>query len=175
MARCMLKEKNFRNDYWDEFVSCTTYIINRCPTKSFKNMIPEVAWSRRKHSVTHMRVFGCVPYAHILDDLRKRSDNKGETCIFVGYIGESKAYRFYNPLTKRVIISKHMQFIEEEAWDEILEKTTNVTTSIPQEYKEELVATSNSSLVTPPTPIQAQQNSHQVTPSTSNKKYHRVK
>ena len=40
-----------------------------------------------------MRVFGCVAYAHILDQLRKKLDSKGEKCIFVGYSDESKAYR----------------------------------------------------------------------------------
>ena len=83
MTRSLLKENNFPNDYWVEVVACATYIINRCPTKIFKNVVPEEAWSGRKHSVTHMRVFECVAYAHVLDDLSKNLDNKGEKCIFV--------------------------------------------------------------------------------------------
>lgn len=61
----MLKEKNFPNKYLGEAIACTTYIISKCPTKIIKNMILEEAWSGRKHSVTHMRVFGCVAYAHV--------------------------------------------------------------------------------------------------------------
>ena len=63
MARSMMKAKHLSNKYWAEAVSCATYIMNRCPTKSVKNIIPEEAWSGRKHSVSHMRVFGCVAYA----------------------------------------------------------------------------------------------------------------
>lgn len=111
-----------------------------------------------------MRVFGCVAYAHVLDELRKKLDNKGYKCIFVGYSYESKAYNLYNPLTNKFVIIKVVIFIEEEAWDGSLEKIINVKPCIPQEDREELTATSNSLMLTPPTPIQAQQSSHQVTP-----------
>ena len=82
-----------------------------------------------------MRVFGCVAYAHVPDELRKKLDNKGEKCIFVGYSDESKAYKLYNPLTKKVIINIDMHFIEEEAWDGSLEKIVNVKACIPHEEK----------------------------------------
>ena len=60
-----------------------------------------------------MKVFGCVAYAHIPDQLRKKLDNKGEKCIFIGYSEESKAYKLYNPSTKKFIMSRDVHFIEE--------------------------------------------------------------
>jgi len=168
MAKSMLKENHFPNDYLTEVIACATYVINICPNKSVKNMIPEEAWSGRKHSMTHMRVHECVAYAHVLDELRKNLNKKGEICKFFGYNDESKAYKLYNPLTKKVIINRDVKLIEEEAWDGNLENTINVKTCIPQEDTGELIATSNSSLVTP-TPIQAQQRSQQVTPSINNR------
>eukprot|EP00253_Pinus_taeda_P031458 PITA_31458 len=140
MERSMLKAKHFPNDYWVEVVACATYILNRCPTKSVQNIVPEEAWSGRKHSVARIRVFGCVAYAHVSDELRKKLDNKAEKCLFVGYSDESKEYKLYNPLNKKVIINRDVQFIEEEAWDGILEKTVNVKACIPHEDKEELTA-----------------------------------
>ena len=53
-----------------------------------------------------MRVFGCIAYAHVPDQLRKKLDIKGEKCIFIGYSDESKAYKLYNPSTKNVIINR---------------------------------------------------------------------
>ena len=53
-----------------------------------------------------MRVFGCVAYAHVPDELRDKLDRKGEKCIFVVHSDESKAYKIYNPSTKKVIINK---------------------------------------------------------------------
>lgn len=140
-----------------------------CPTKSVHNVVPEEASSGRKHSVTHMRVFGCVAYAHVSDELRKKLDSKGEKCIFFGYNDESKAYKLYNSSIKKVIINRDVQFIEEESWDGSLEMTFNVKAYIPHENKEELITTSNSSIVTPSTPIQVQQSRHQAAPSTNNR------
>eukprot|EP00253_Pinus_taeda_P033406 PITA_33406 len=93
-----------------------------------------------------MRVFGCVVYAHVLDELKKKLESKGEKCIFVGYSDESKAYKLYNPSTKNVIINRDVQFMEEEAWDGSLEKTINVKACIPHEDREELTTTSLNSL-----------------------------
>eukprot|EP00253_Pinus_taeda_P018693 PITA_18693 len=67
MARSMLKGNHFPNDYWAEGVNCAAYILNRCPTKAVMNRVPEEAWSGRKQGVTHMKIFGCVAYAHIPD------------------------------------------------------------------------------------------------------------
>ena len=109
-----------------------------------------------------MRVFGCVVYAHVLDWLRKKLDIKGDKCIFVGYSDESKAYKLYNPPTKKVIISRDVQFIDEEAWDGSLEKTVNVKTCMSHEEQEEMIAENNSSTVAPPPPTQAQLSTLQV-------------
>ena len=106
MVRNMLKAKHFPNEYWAEAVNFATYIMIRCPTKVFMNRVLEEAWSGTKQFVTHMKVFGCVAYAHIPDKLRKNLDNKGENCIFFGYSDESKAYKHYNPSTKKVIINR---------------------------------------------------------------------
>eukprot|EP00253_Pinus_taeda_P034655 PITA_34655 len=64
MVRSMLKAKHLPHEYWAEAVTCAVYILNRCPTKAVMNKIPEEAWSGQKQTVTHMRVFGCVAYAH---------------------------------------------------------------------------------------------------------------
>lgn len=94
------------------------------------NRIPEEAWSGQKKTVTHMRVFGCVAYAHVPDQLRRKLESKGEKCVFVGYCDESKAYKLYNPSTEKLIVSRDVQFIEDEAWDGSLEKTVNVKTIV---------------------------------------------
>ena len=106
MVKSRLKAKHFQNEYWTEAINCAAYILNRCPTKSVINKVPEEAWSGIKKFVTHMKVFGCVAYAHVPDQLRKKLDNKGEKCIFFGYSDDSKVYKLYNPSTKKVIISR---------------------------------------------------------------------
>ena len=110
-----------------------------------------------------MKVFRCVAYAHVPDQLRKKLNNKGEKCIFVGYCEEYKAYKLFNPSTKKAVISRDVQFIEEEAWDGSLEKTVNVKTIVShEEEEEEGTVANNPSSVAPPPPPQAQQTTPQV-------------
>ena len=104
MTRTMLKEKGLPKEYWAEAARCTTYLLNRCPTKSVMNKMPHEAWSGKKPSVAHLRIFGCVAYAQVLEAKRKKLDDRGEKCLFSGYSEEYKAYKLYNPLTKRVVI-----------------------------------------------------------------------
>ena len=86
--------------------------MNRCPTKSVKNKVPQEAWIGMNHSVSHLKVFRCVAYAHVPNELRKKIDKKGQKCIFVGYSEDTKAYKLYDPVTRKVIISQDVQFIE---------------------------------------------------------------
>eukprot|EP00253_Pinus_taeda_P017055 PITA_17055 len=125
------------------------------------NKIPEEAWSGQKQTVTHMRVFGCVAYAHVPDQLRRKLDSKAEKCVFVGDCHESKAYKLYNPSTKKLIVSRDVQFIEDEAWDGSLEGTVNVKTIVSHEEEQERTTTNNPSLVVPPPPQQIQQTTPQ--------------
>jgi transposase InsO family protein len=136
MARSMIKEKQLPNEYWVEVVACSVYILNRCPTKAVINKTPEEAWSKRKHNITHLRVFGCVAYSLIPQELRKKLDDRGEKCIFVGYSEQSKAYKLYNPITKKLIISRDVEFVEEEAWDGSIDKRTTTIASVPQGNEE---------------------------------------
>eukprot|EP00253_Pinus_taeda_P010962 PITA_10962 len=149
MAKSMLKAKHLPNDYWAEAVHCAVYILNRCPTKAVMNKVSEEAWSGRKQGVTHMRVFGCVAYAHIPDQLRRKLDSKGEKCIFIGYSEESKAYRLYIPSTKKFFISRDVQFIEEEAWDGSIEKTVNVKNCLSHDEDDEEVTEMHPQITAP--------------------------
>ena len=56
-------------------------------------MTPQEAWSDDKPSVSHLRIFGCIAYAQVPETQRKKLDDHGEKCIFIGYSEELKAYK----------------------------------------------------------------------------------
>ncbi|KAA0065975.1 integrase [Cucumis melo var. makuwa] len=117
MVRSMLKAKNLPNEFWGDAVACTVYILNRAPTKSVPGMTPYEAWCGEKPSVSHLRVFGSIAYSHIPNQLRGRLDDKSEKCIMVGYNENSKAYRLYNPVSRKIIISRDVIFSKDESWN----------------------------------------------------------
>ena len=117
----MLAAKHFPNEYRAEVVATVIYIMNRCPTKSVMNKVPQEAWIVMNHSVSYLKNFGCVAYAHILDELRRKLDKQGQKCIFVGDSEDTKSYKLYDPVTRKVIISRDVQFVENESWDGTIE------------------------------------------------------
>ena len=100
----MMAAKHFPNEYWDEAVATDVYIMNRCPTKSVKNKVPQEAWARMNHSVSHFKFFICFAYPHVRDELRMKLEKKGHKCIFVGYSEDTKAYKLYDLGIRKVII-----------------------------------------------------------------------
>lgn len=102
---------------------------NRSPTKSVMNKVPEEAWSGMSCSLSHIRVFGCLAYAHLPKELRGKLDDRSAKCIFTGYNEQSKAYKLYNPVTKKNIISKDVVLKEQESWNGSIDKIVDVQVS----------------------------------------------
>jgi hypothetical protein len=117
MVRCMLSGKQVPNTFWPEAVNWTVHILNRSPTFAMRSKTPEEAWSGIKPSVSHFRVFGCISHIHVPDNKRVKLDNKSRKCIFFGVSDESKAYRLFDPISHKIIISRDVVFEEDQCWD----------------------------------------------------------
>ena len=101
-----MAEKNMPHHFWAEAVNTTVYIMNRTPTVVVHVVTPEEKYSGKKPDLSHFKVFGCIAYVHIRDELRNKLDPKAEKCIFVGNSVEQKGYRCYNPVTRELCVSK---------------------------------------------------------------------
>jgi hypothetical protein len=75
------------------------------------------AWSRRKPSVYHLRVFRSIGYTHIPDQERSKLDDKSKRYIFIGYDANSKGCKLYNPSSDKIVISRDVEFDEEDFWE----------------------------------------------------------
>ncbi|GAU51653.1 hypothetical protein TSUD_414750 [Trifolium subterraneum] len=118
MVRSMLDGKCVPKTFWPEALKWATYVLNRSPTLSVKDMTPEKAWSGSKPTVEHFRVFGCVAFVHIPDSQRKKLDSKSIQCILLGLSEESKGYKLYDPVSKRIIVSRDVIFDESKGWND---------------------------------------------------------
>ena len=117
LVRAMLKAKELPKELWGEAVSTAVYIINRSLTKKLQGQTPHEMWTGRRPSVDHMRIFGSI--AHVKETkphLRKQED-RSKPMIFVGYELGSKAYRCFDPVNSKVVISRDVVFEEDEKWN----------------------------------------------------------
>ena len=111
-ARSMLADSKLPHKFWAEALSTAVYLRNRSPTKSVADMTPYEAWMGEKPNVEHLRIFGCVVYAHVAKDERKKLDLKARKCVFLGYGTETKGYRLYDPKCAKVFYSRDVVFNE---------------------------------------------------------------
>ncbi|XP_068466645.1 uncharacterized protein [Phaseolus vulgaris] len=58
--------------------------------------------------LVHTNVFGSITYAHVPNATRSKLDDKVMKTIFIGY--KHGGYKLYNPMTKKVIISRDVTF-----------------------------------------------------------------
>ena len=114
MVRSMLFYKNIPNTFWVDAVNWTVYVINRCPTLAVKNVTPEEAWSGVKPSVDHFWVFGCITHVHIPEERNIKLDNRSITCVQLGVSKESKGYKLFDHVAKRVVVSRNVIFEEKK-------------------------------------------------------------
>jgi transposase InsO family protein len=138
MVRSMIAEKNIPKKFWPEAVIWATFVLNRSPTLAVKDITPEEAWSGIKPSVHFFKVFGCLAYVHVPDALRKKLDPKGVKCVHLGISNESKAYKLYDPLHKKIIVSRDVVFDESKGWN-WNDKPTTTSTHIEVESDDEII------------------------------------
>lgn len=80
----MLARGEIGKSFWLEAVNWSIHILNRSPTFAVQNLTPQEAWNGGKPDVDYFKIFDCIAYAHIPDQKRKKLDDKGEKCIFLG-------------------------------------------------------------------------------------------
>ncbi|WVZ68640.1 LOW QUALITY PROTEIN: hypothetical protein U9M48_017559 [Paspalum notatum var. saurae] len=106
MARSMLKAKGMPAAFWGEAMSTAVYILNRSPMKSLENKMPFEAWHGRKPDVAHLRTFGCIGHVKVTRPNLVKLEDRSKPMVFLGYEAGSKAYRLYDPVERRVHVSR---------------------------------------------------------------------
>ena len=70
-----------------------------------------------KPDVSNLRVFGSIAFVHIPKIERQKLDKKSIRCVFIGYSNTQKAYRFWDPVSRKVKISRDALFDEQNCID----------------------------------------------------------
>jgi hypothetical protein len=103
--------------YWGEAVRHAVYLLNRLPTKKLGDVTPFEAWTGRKPSLGHLRVFGCVGHTKASTPHLKKLDDRSKQLVYFGVEEGSKAYRMYDPENNRIVVSRDVVFEEKKMWN----------------------------------------------------------
>jgi len=113
----MMIAKCIPTSFWPEVVNWTVYVLNKSPTLAVPNKTSKEAWSGKKPCIGYFKVFGCVAHVHVGQNARTKLDTRSIACVLLGVSEESKAYRLYNPIDRKIIISRDVVFDEDECWN----------------------------------------------------------
>jgi hypothetical protein len=112
----MLKGTGMPARFWGEAVTTAVFLLNRSLTRSVEGRTPYEAWHGCKPDVKFLRVFGCKAHAKITKPNLKKLDDRSKAMVMLGYEPGGKAYRLYDPVAKRVHVSRDVVFDESTMW-----------------------------------------------------------
>ncbi|KAK0604865.1 hypothetical protein LWI29_020317 [Acer saccharum] len=110
-VRSMLSCANLSVKLWAEAAHTVVYLINRTPS-STKFKKPLEKWTNHPVDYGNSKIFGCTSYIHTKEG--GKLDPRVLKCIFLGHPDGVKGYKFWNPTTRKCIISRDVVFKEDE-------------------------------------------------------------
>lgn len=112
MAYALLLHAAMPVQFWVEALSTSTLLLNCRPCKPKKLDTPYHLLHSRDPPYAHLRVFGCLCYPNTMATSAHKLAPRSVACIHLGVSQEHKGYRCYDPVQRRVIISRHVYFDE---------------------------------------------------------------
>lgn len=112
-----MKAKSVSTALWGEAMSMAVFILNRSPMKSVVGKTPYEVWHGKKLSISFLRTFGCVAQVKTVKPHLSKLEDKSTRMVFIGYEPGSKAYRLYDPVGKKVHVSRDVVFDEQASWE----------------------------------------------------------
>jgi hypothetical protein len=116
MARSLLKARGVSAEFWGEAVVTAVYLLNRAPTKSLSGKMPYEAWHDVKPVVDHLRTFGCVAHVKNVRPHLSKLEDRSKKVVLLGYESGAKAYRVFDPVARRIHVSRDIVFDEDASW-----------------------------------------------------------
>ena len=98
--------------FWSYAFTTAVYLINRMPTPILDMLSPFQKIFGSCPSYAKLRVFGCLCYPWLRPYNSHKLESRSKACIFIGYSLTQSAYHCLDPITDRIFVSRHVNFVE---------------------------------------------------------------
>lgn len=112
IARALRFQAHLPIEYWGECVLAAGHIINHTPSALLDNKTPFEKLYGYAPSYKHLRVIGCLAYAHNLDHKGDKFTSRSRRCVLLGYPYGKKGWKLYDLERKVVFSSRDVVFRE---------------------------------------------------------------
>jgi hypothetical protein len=123
-VRALLISASLPERFWGEAALTAVYTINRVPSPTIHNQTPFERLYGSIPDYSLLKVFGCVCFVTLPPHERTKLEPRSRLCCFLGYGLTQKGYRCYDPISKRLRVSRHVEFWEHKMF-------TNQSSSLP--------------------------------------------
>ena len=90
----MQQAAGLSDGFWKYAVRTAVHVYNMTPISKAEFLTLKEMWSSSKPDISHLRIFRCAAYVHVLKGKRQKLDPKSREMIFVGYENLSKGWQF---------------------------------------------------------------------------------
>ena len=108
----MLIESSAPLHFRSEATLTTCHILNRVPHKK-SHTTPFETWKWHKPNLAYLRLWGCLAYVRLTESKITKLGIKATTRVFLSYVINSVAYRFFDLENKIIFESGDVIFHEE--------------------------------------------------------------
>ncbi|GFX95855.1 retrovirus-related Pol polyprotein from transposon TNT 1-94 [Trichonephila clavipes] len=137
--KTLLKSSEVPHKFWGEALLCFTYAWNRICHKD-SNKTPFEKYSGRKPSVLHLKPFGCLAYAGVPKQIRKKFDMRAKMGIMMGYAQRTKGYRIWLIDENKLVETINVRFDENKRGINFRQKSNSnlgYNLNLPDYYDED--------------------------------------
>ncbi|GFT50349.1 retrovirus-related Pol polyprotein from transposon TNT 1-94 [Trichonephila clavipes] len=137
--KALLKSSEVPHKFWGEALLCFTYAWNRICHKD-SNKTPFEKYSGRKPSVLHLKPFGCLAYAGVPKQIRKKFDMRAKMGIMMGYAQRTKGYRIWLIDENKLVETINVRFDENKRGINFRQKSNSnlgYNLNLPDYYDDE--------------------------------------
>ncbi|SGZ34392.1 BQ5605_C071g12878 [Microbotryum silenes-dioicae] len=99
---------------WGEAALYYVHCKNLMPHAGIGGEIPDTRWHGFAPDISTLRAFGCRAWHHLPSAKRTDLDPKAVPLLFVGFDHHAKAFRLFEPSTRRIQLSRNVVFRESE-------------------------------------------------------------